>query len=375
MASDRVISADCHMDMHYLPSDTFESRVEASWRDRVPRVTDIDGDPWWTLQGNKFSMFPAGRYGPGVTGGQRANTLVREGFASGEIRPSNHVLRREDAARDGVDAELLYGIASIYRDTNDMELVAVMFRAYNEWVAEFCAKDPKHFGALACLPSHTAEAATAELRHAAELGLKGGLMAPYTAVMPMWHEMWEPLWAAAEETGLPMHFHTFGGATGGTSSVGFNIKGEANAASAGSYITVAPLQLDEVMASMLLCGALERHPGLRVVLGESGIGWVAYMLERIDITYEDRLSEDLNLPKMPSEYFKRQMHAVFLKDHMGVRLMAEIAPDNVMWGNDYPHRDGTWPDSQAVLKKQFAGIEPSIKQKFLCDTAASLYRF
>ena len=375
MVADRVISADCHMDLRYLPPDAFVSRVDASWRERVPRVVDTpEGEHWWALGDKK--LYQAAVYGPGVTGGQRGNVLAREGFASGEARPSNPVLRRQDAARDGVDAEVMYGIISLYRDTSDPELVSLVFRAFNEWIAEFCAKDPKHFGALGCLPSHDAQAAAAELRYVAELGLQGGLIAPYTAAMPMWHEMWEPLWAAAEETGLPMHFHTFGGvAGGGVSSVGYTVKGVSNPASAGSYTTVAPLQLDEVMASMLLCGALERHPGLRVVLGESGLGWIAYLLERIDITYEDRLSEDLNLPMMPSEYFKRQMHATFLKDPMGARLMAEIAPDKVMWGNDYPHRDGTWPDSQVAIEKQLAGIEPSIKRKFLWDNAASLYGF
>ena len=374
MSDYQLISADAHMDLMQLPPDIFASRVEAEWRQRVPSVEETqEGERWWLLDGKKISR--SGFYGPGVTGGDRGDVLAREGFTSGATRPSDPKLRREDCLRDGVDAEVMYGIIGMYRYTEDSALVSRLFHAYNDWLVDFCANDPQRFKGLGCLPSDDVEGAVLELRHVADLGLGGALIAPYHAAMPMWHEMWEPLWETAVETGVPVHFHTFGGASGGgTSSVGYVINGVENAASAGAYTCVAPLQLDEVMTSMLLCGALERHPDLQVVLGESGLGWIAYLLERTDLTYADRLT-GLGLQMKPSDYFKRQMHATFLKDPMGVRLMAEISPHNVMWGNDYPHRDGTWPDSQTAIEQQFVGISPGIKQRFLCGNAAALYEF
>jgi predicted TIM-barrel fold metal-dependent hydrolase len=118
----------------------------------------------------------------------------------------------------------------------------------------------------------------------------------------------------------------------------------------------------------------ERHPRLRLVLGESGIGWIPYILERLDDTYEERLADDLKLPLPPSAYFKRQMYATFQKDLHGVQAMARIAPDNVMWGSDYPHRDGTWPFSQKAIEEQFRDVPAPIARKILGENARRVYR-
>jgi len=120
-------------------------------------------------------------------------------------------------------------------------------------------------------------------------------------------------------------------------------------------------------------GVCERHPRLRLVLGESGIGWLPYMLERLDDTYEERLADDLGLPLRPSAYFKRQIWATFQKDFHGVRAMAGIAPDNVMWGSDNPRRDGTWPFSQKAIEEQFRGMGEAVARKILCDNVRRVY--
>ena len=77
---------------------------------------------------------------------------------------------------------------------------------------------------------------------------------------------------------------------------------------------------------------------------------------------------------LPSAYFKRQIYATFQKDHHGVEAMAKIAPDNVMWGSDYPHRDGTWPFSQKVIAEQFRDVDAAIARKMLWDNARRVYR-
>jgi predicted TIM-barrel fold metal-dependent hydrolase len=136
---------------------------------------------------------------------------------------------------------------------------------------------------------------------------------------------------------------------------------------------VAPMQMDEILVSVILAGVCERHPRLKLVLGESGIGYLPYILERLDDTYEERLADDLRLPLPPSAYFKRQIYATFQKDFHGVRAMAEIAPDNVMWGSDYPHRDGTWPFSGKAIEEQFRGIDEAIQKKMLWENVRRLY--
>ena len=127
------------------------------------------------------------------------------------------------------------------------------------------------------------------------------------------------------------------------------------------------------LVSIILSGVCERHPKLRLVFGESGIGWLPYLLERMDDTYRARLANELELSCLPSEYFRRQIYATFQKDLHGVKAMAEIAPDNVMWGSDYPHRDGTWPDSQAAIDEQFLDVDEKVKRKMLSENVRAVY--
>jgi predicted TIM-barrel fold metal-dependent hydrolase len=371
----KVMSADCHMDLVYLPADTFVSRMPAKWGDRRPHVVERDGKKVWVSGADTLDRH--GVYGPGVTGGKRGRILVQEGFASGQTRPSDPTARCADQERDGVAAEVIYGIIGITRDIppykgiKDPELLTAVYHAYNQYIAEFNRSMPGRFFGLGCLPNHDASVAAEEIRHCATLGLKGVLFVPWGSATPVWHEMWEPMWKAAEEAELVFSFHVF---EGGATTVGWEVNGIRNAAAAGAYVTVAPAQMDEVLCSVILSGICERHPRLRFVLGESGIGWLPYMLERLDDTYEERLADDLKLPLPPSAYFKRQMAATFQKDFHGVRAFAELAPDNVMWGSDYPHRDATWPFSPKVIEEQFRGIDDRTKHKMLWDNVRRFYR-
>jgi predicted TIM-barrel fold metal-dependent hydrolase len=371
----KVMSADSHLDLTYLPPDTFTARLPRKWGDEIPRVVERDGSKQW-ISGDRI-LGPHGVYGPGITGGRRGRILVDHGFTSGVLRPAEPALRREDQERDGVEAEIIYGILGISRGVlgnkgvSNPELLADIYHAYNDYVAGFNGSLPGRFFGLGCLPNHDAHAAAAEIEHCASLGLPGVVFVPWSAAMPPWHEMWEPMWSAAADTGQVVSFHVF---EGGGTLVGYEVKGIKSIAATGSWTVVAPLQMDEVLASVILSGVCERHPKLRLVLGESGIGWLPYMLERLDDTYEERLADDLKLPLPPSAYFKRQIWATFQKDFHGVRAMAEIAPERVMWGSDYPHRDGTWPFSQKAIDEQFRGIDETIKKKMLWDNVRDLYK-
>jgi predicted TIM-barrel fold metal-dependent hydrolase len=372
----RATSADSHLDLIYLPPDTFTARMDRRFGDRIPRVVERDGRQVWVSAGSVLG--PYATYGPGVTGGKRGRVLAEAGFASGkQTRPSNPAQRREDQERDGVEAEVIYGIIGISRGlfTNqgvgDAETLAAIYGAYNDYVAGFNRSMPGRFFGLGCLPTHDARLAAEEVRRCAMLGLKGAVFVPWGSAMPVWHEMWDPMWSAAEETDLVISFHVF---EGGGATVGYEVKGLRRPDVIGSWTVVAPLQMDEICVSVILSGVCERHPRLRLVLGESGIGWLPYVLERLDDTYEERLADDLRLPLPPSAYFKRQMYATFQKDFHGVRAMAQLAPDNVMWGSDYPHRDGTWPFSRKAIEEQFRDIPEPIARKMLWENVRRVYR-
>jgi len=371
----KIMSADCHLDITYLPADIFLERMDSKWGDAIPHVVARDGKNMWAS--GEDSIGPWAYYGPGVAGGKRGRILVEEGFAAGDqLRPSDPIQRWEDMQRDGVSAEVIYGIIAISKGRHsnvgirDRDLLAAVYHAYNEFIAEFNGKQPGRFFGLGCIPNHDAKVAAAEVEHCAKLGLPGVLFVPWGAVMPVWHDMWDPMWTAAEQANLAFSFHVF---EGGGATVGYEVNGISDPASIGSWTVVAPMQMDEICASIILSGVCERHPSLRFVLGEAGIGWIPYLLERMDDTYAERLADDLRLDMAPSEYFKRQIFSTFQKDFHGLKAMAEIAPDNIMWGSDYPHRDGTWPNSQAAIEAQFSGVSAELAEKALWSNARRVY--
>src|SRR5438128_889466 len=231
----RAMSADSHMDLIYLPPDTFTSRMPSTWGDRTPRVVERDGRKVW-VSGDAV-LGPWGVYGPGVTGGRRGRILAEAGFASGtQTRPSNPIERRQGQERDGVEAEVIYGIIGISRGLfthsgiADHETLAAVYRAYNDYIADFNRSQPGRFFGLGCLPNHDARAAADEVRHCAELGLRGAVFVPWGSALPVWHQMWEPLWTAAEETGLVISFHVF---EGGAATVGYAVQNIQHPAAAG----------------------------------------------------------------------------------------------------------------------------------------------
>ena len=113
---------------------------------------------------------------------------------------------------------------------------------------------------------------------------------------------------------------------------------------------------------------------MRLVLGESGLGWVPYVLERMDKEFHNHKVKDITLSALPSEIFRRQCYATFEDDHLGVKLIPYIGANNVMWASDYPHPDSTFPHSQKVIKEVFEGIDTETIRKVTCENAAKLYK-
>jgi predicted TIM-barrel fold metal-dependent hydrolase len=195
--------------------------------------------------------------------------------------------------------------------------------------------------------------------------------------VPLWDEAWEVLWEAAAETGIPIGFHLSGGLRTVLSS-----GPKANhAGNVGVRIACSTMQIDEAFAAVVFGGALERHPGLKIVLAETGIGWLPYMLERMDDTYQKfvdateywRTHGGLRLTMPPSAYFRRQVWATFQTDHVGLRLIDTLGADRIMWASDYPHADSTWPDSQKAIEDNFKDVAPALRRRILCENARELY--
>jgi len=373
------ISADCHIDLIWLPPDLFTSNARADLKDRMPFVTDTrKGKAWVAKNGAKFGLMngmgSAGReYVPGQIhrSDRMASTGLYDDGRKGIRRLTDPELRLKDQERDGVQAEVLYGVLGASMRLNDAEASAEMLRIYNEWLADFCATHKDRYAGLASIPSHNVDAAVEEARRVAKTGVLRGLdIANRPDLQPFWDPCWEPLWVVAEEAKLPIHLHTIGGSLPDLSKLAPKVGRAAFATLISSFQMYMALPL----MAVIFGGVLEHHPGMKMVIGESGIGWLPYVLDHMDLEWEDQF-HDLDLKMKPSEYWHRQCYATYQSDRIGIKMLDEIGEDNIMWGSDFPHPDGIWPDSQEYIRRELGHLPAARRHKIVCANAATLYGF
>jgi predicted TIM-barrel fold metal-dependent hydrolase len=393
-----MISADCHVDLCWLPPDLFVQNAAPALRDRMPHVTQGPKGPTWVTKkganlGLACGMGSAGReYVPGRIhrADRMAETGLYEDGKKGIRRLTDPDLRLRDQDRDGVQAEVLYGVLGTTGRMNDAEAAVEVMRIYNEWLADFCATHPERFAGLASIPNNPLEAAIAEVERVAKRGALRGLdIANSSDLRPLWDPYWEPLWEVVSASGLPLHFHTVGGylpdhirkivflggdPTRASLPDAPQVELSTARAAFATNITQFQVNMANILTSIVFSGALERHPRLRVVLGEAGIGWIPYILWRMDAEWEDQF-KDLQLTMPPSEYWRRQCWATYQTDPVGVKLLDELGDDRIMWGSDFPHPDGVWPDSKEYVERELGHLPADVRRRIVCDNAARLYGF
>jgi predicted TIM-barrel fold metal-dependent hydrolase len=299
-----------------------------------------------------------------------ASTGLYTDGAKGIFRPTTPELRLKDQDRDGIQAEVLYGLLGTGNKMADREASAEFYRIYNDWLSDFCSYDRTRFVGLASIPSYSIEAAVAETLRSSKLNI-GGLDVSFSYnMMPLWDASWDPLWRAAADANLAVHFHTIGPPP--TAAVPEKLSEASKLADQASRTAGNQLFLATILASIIHGGALERFPNLRIVLGESGIGWIPYVLDRMDHEFEERF-KNLPLKMKPSAYWRRQCRATFQYDPIGVMLLDKIGVETVMWGSDYPHPDGVFPDSQEYIQRQFGELPPLARRQVTCANAGKFY--
>ncbi|PYN22737.1 MAG: hypothetical protein DMD76_18980 [Candidatus Rokuibacteriota bacterium] len=371
------ISADCHIDMPWIPTDLFTANASAAMRERMPYVTDGPDGPYWTSK-NGASFGLVGGVGPSgqkLVPGQNyrvdrmAETGLYEDGKKGIRRPTDPHLRLKDMERDGVQAEVIFGILGAATRLNDHEAAIEMFRIYNDWLADFCHHYPDRQIGLACLPYGDIDAAVREIRRVAKLGLRGVEMSCSWDMEPMYHPMWEPFWQAVNEVRLPLHFHTFPSVPPQARD---KLTGRTRRAALFTGVSAFQMNLINILAAVIGAAVLERYPNIRISFGESGIGWIPYALDRMDFEWEDRF-RDLGLTMKPSDYWRRQCKATFQFDRIGTRMIDEMGAETLMWASDYPHTDGVWPESSKYIEEQFGHLSADVVRKITCENAGRFY--
>jgi predicted TIM-barrel fold metal-dependent hydrolase len=242
-------------------------------------------------------------------------------------------------------------------------------RAYNRWLADLCKTNPGRHAGVALINVDDIDVTVQEVREAKELGLFGGVLIPgSTGDHPFYHHpRYEPLWAACEELEMPVQSHS-GWAPD---------YGDVESATA-MYISEVDMWAHRPFAALMWSGAFERHPNLKYVLTEQGCSWILECLRVLEFKAASPIfkyfTKDLSLT--PTEYFQRQCYlgASFLRaDEGGDRH--KIGVDKLMYGTDYPHLEGTWPNTMDALRATFGPYPEQETRAILGTNALEVYAF
>jgi uncharacterized protein len=365
-----VVDADGHI---LEPLNLWTDYIDPAYRDRAPRlVTNNKGRQ--QLQVDTALLGNADR-GLGAIGaiGARDGHVIADGFEYSQGRPGGFDphMRIPDMDMDGIDAAFLYpSIGLFVGGIQDPGLAGATCRAYNRWLGDYCMPYPDRLFGVAMLPMQDVETAIKEMTYARkELGFRAGFLRPNPYNNRLIHDpVYEPFWGAAEELDFAIGFHE--GASPGMPQVGidrFNGRGA-------QHIISHTMEMMLACLSMIWGGVCERHPKLRVGFLESGGGWIAPWLDRMDRHFDDQGFNDSGLKHRPSELFRRQCWISFEPVEGSLKVLADyVGPDKIMWATDYPHPDGFFPGAPKMIQKQLEGLSEETKRGVMAGGAMGFY--
>ena len=399
-----MISADCHLDLCWLPPDLFTARASAGLKDRMPYTKEGPRGPVWVTNrgaslGMACGMGSAGReYIPGRIhrSDRMASTGLYEDGKRGIRRITDPDLRLRDQDRDGVQAEVLYGVLGTTGRMNDPEAAVEVLRIYNEWLADFCSTHPERYAGLASIPNHPLEAAISEVERVVKRGALRGLdIANSSDLKPLWDPYWNPLWDVIDGCGLPLHFHTVGGYTPEHIRKVIMIGSDPTRANApdapkvdlpvarsafASNITQFQMNMSNILTSMIFSGVFERYPRLKVFFAETRLGWVPFWLEHMDLWYKRHLNwaEEMlgfkPLKELPATYVRENIYFTVQYERVAVEMRHHVGVDHIMFATDFPHIENEWPNSRPIIDEIYENVPADEKYKMWAGNAVKYFK-
>ncbi len=373
MGNRRIVSSDDHI---FEPPDLWTSRIESRFKERAPRIIhrDEDDTDWWYYDGYKGMHM-----GAGAQAGIRFEEPEKLSYADKleNVRPGGYIPDEhiKDMDIDGIDISIVYPTVGLnLYIVPDGEILSAFFRVYNDWIAEFCESYPRRLKGIGMLNIDDVQEGVRELERCAKKGLAGAMITVYPIENRSYDSPeYEPLWAAAQDLGMPLSLH-----------IGTNRENESS-----EFVdpeTFRPSFLANVdhwvrmsLGHMIFSGVFERYPKLQIGSIEMELSWVPHFLDRIDYTYTQRppgekygwhrFKDDM----LPSDYFHRNVFLGFQEDALGIRDRHAIGVDNLLWGSDYPHFESTFPRSREIIEEILVDCTEEEKGKIVGGNAARIY--
>lgn len=358
-------SGDSHL---VEPDDLFEESLPPSLAERMPRsVKDEDGR-WETIfvDGGEFRR----RVPRAMTG-----LTDDEGRSVGQRAPgaNDMALRLDDLNDEGIWAELVYPSIGIWTSSiHDPKLMAAGSAAINDWAIEYQNHSARYV-CTATIPLLTVETAVAEITRVADLGYK----AVYFPVAPPsdmddWHyDVWEPVWSALAETGLVIGYHIGTEPHDASGFHGAYFRGPGGALLNYMETTYGG---QRAVSKMIASGVFDRYPDLKVIVSEGGATWGPFVADRLDEAYRQHGSlVRPRLERLPSEYLYENVYASFQHDRSAVAAASAMGWQNVCWGSDYPHLEGTFGHTQKTLHELFDGVDDATRRRVTLGAFEELF--
>jgi len=380
----RIIDADSHISE---PANLWTDRVsQKKWGDLVPHVQfdpEIKEDRWF--MGGKPFMPTAGAAMAGWKEPPPDHPPSLDEADHGAWE-AHERLRRMDEY--GIWAQVIYPNVGGFGSGNflalkEPDLMMDCLRAYNDFLIDWCAVDTERFIPIMAMPFWDVQECVTEIERSAQRGHKGILMTnqPHVFGFPrITEEHWNPLWAAAQDTGLSINFHIGSGDL--TKLRDITVDNGRQAAYAKATVQLF-LDNSQAVMDIVLSGLCHRFPKLNFVSVESGVGWVPFLLEAMDWQWLNSgcREEHPEMDLLPSEYFKRQCYACFwFEEQSALKAIEAIGADNILYETDFPHPTSMspGPNSVAIYPKDFvntnlAGLPEDDLRKVLQTNSAKLY--
>lgn len=367
-----LISADSHLNE---PDNLWADRLPSKLRDRAPRkVVKQDGYKRLVIEGIRLDWSKSLEASAEEI--QRMKDEARRKGDKAALRHAYNVESRtaqsyaadperrgRDLDLDGITAEIIYpGTGLFLWAIPDPELEAACCRVYNDWVVETLSRSQR-FLCPAMIPMRDLKNSLSELEYARKKGLRAAML-PMAGTPSYNHPEYEPLWAACAALNMPIAMHQ------GTGHDMIHYRGPNSGAV--NYATTQTFAA-RTLGLLAMSGVMERYPGLHFVAVECGAGWMAWLMHSLDEAHEDLKYPNVPLKERPSAYLRRNAHATFQDDPVALHNIKFTGSDCLLWGSDYPHDEGTFPESRQYVSRLFADVQAKDAVKIVGATAARIF--
>jgi predicted TIM-barrel fold metal-dependent hydrolase len=367
------ISADSHITE---PPNCYIDNIERRYRSIAPRIESEDvadnrGDVY-VIDGLKqriaLGLIAAAGKDPATmkTGDASFAQLHRGGW--------DPIARIADQDRDGVGGEIIYpSIGMVLCSHPDPEYKSACMWAYNRWLQGFVGASPDRLFGIGMTAVRSVAEGIEDFRRIKEMGFKGVMLPGYPATeLDYDHESFDPLWQAAIDLELPLSFHilTMDKPDKNLQLAKINRGPKIN----GWQSIIRGCQ--DIIGMFIFSGVFERNPSLRIVSVEADAGWAPHFMYRMDHAYKRHRTwmKCKQMSRLPSEFFMDNIYLTFQDDWVAFRMTGMCNARRLMWANDFPHSDSTWPHSRSMLEDHIEVLSAAEKRWILRDNVRDLYR-